>query len=611
MTWLDQLDKLAKSESLLSSVGGTSESPYRQQKAEAFSALFALGEPLTPVLITGAVANDTLRYDGAKWVNSHFLQNSDAAVMVGAAPPASGIIRLDGALAISGVTGLAAGYGATFALAGGGGSPNSGRLFIGDGTGWQFNFSRRVGSVTTDLFRFKDSGELDVLTGPAVIGTDPGGSQLLRVGGAGRFSGNVTIAKTSPVYVADDTGAASDPLTLAYISFQRAGVEKGWMGFGDGASSLMRIRNTIGELHFSTSGGEWFIGTTGQLTPVSDNSEAIGDSTHRIQQVYTRIINLFDDVTNGNPYINFTWKNSVGTGRQGYLEATQDSVRLYSGSLGGQIEVWNFATGVVINYGARDFYNASGVTLLMSLTNGGALSVTGGGQGSFFYAIGFTRSAGNAAFPDVFGDGTNALVIAGKNDGTGIIKLGTIGSNLLFTDNTFDIGAAGANRPKDIYIAGNLTAGGTVTATDVKLRLSNVTAVGTGAATIETDLMTHVLPTLANGDTIEVICSGSVTGVANTKQIRLYISGNVVTLNLAAGTTGAWFFRASVVKDGVTSHYVILQSPATLAATAIETTILHAGGGDLSTATVKVTGLTVNAADEVTQERMTIVIQKA
>jgi hypothetical protein len=40
---------------------------------------------------------------------------------------------------------------------------------------------------------------------------------------------------------------------------------------------------------------------------------------------------------------------------------------------------------------------------------------------------------------------------------------GTITSNLIFTDNTYDIGASGATRPRNLYLAGTATIGSTVT----------------------------------------------------------------------------------------------------------------------------------------------------
>lgn len=421
--------------------------------------------------------------------------------------------------------------------------------------------------------------------GPLVIGADPGGSELLRVGSGGRFSGNVTIAKTSPVYAANDTGAASDPLTLAYLSFQRAGTERGWVGFGEGSSGRMRLKNSIGDLYLSALGGTWLIDSAGHLIPEVNNSSNIGDATHRVANLYAKQLQLIDDVTGGNPYIAWTWKNAGGTARSGYLEATNDSMRFYSNNLGGGNPV-----------------------LTMDWTTGKLTA--NAGTGADFYAAGFRRSAGNAAFPDLYGDGTNALVLAGKNDGTGIIKLGTLGANLLFTDNTFDIGAAGANRPRDLYLAGNLTAGGTVTATDVKLRFSTTTSVGTGAATAETDLMTHTLPTLANGDKVDVFAEGLVTGVASTKTVRIKVGGTTLgTITCAAGTAGDYFFHLQLVKDGATLRYTATTSPDTLGTTPV---MFGANAGvDLSGAIVKTTGQTPNAADEVTTEAMTIVITKA
>ncbi len=61
------------------------------------------------------------------------------------------------------------------------------RFFVGDGTGYKFIFSQRVGGVTTDLATVFDTGAL-------VLGTDPGGTQLLRVGGSGVFSGLLTAS---------------------------------------------------------------------------------------------------------------------------------------------------------------------------------------------------------------------------------------------------------------------------------------------------------------------------------------------------------------------------------------------------------------------------------
>jgi hypothetical protein len=47
-------------------------------------------------------------------------------------------------------------------LCGGPGSPAGGTMYVGDGTGWQFNMVKRTASTNTTLFQFKDSGQLQI-----------------------------------------------------------------------------------------------------------------------------------------------------------------------------------------------------------------------------------------------------------------------------------------------------------------------------------------------------------------------------------------------------------------------------------------------------------------
>jgi hypothetical protein len=68
----------------------------------------------------------------------------------------------------SGNTSIPATAGTYTYLASGYSSPDSGRLFFGDGTGWKFHFSKRVSSTTTDLVTFKDDGNVGIgTTSPA------------------------------------------------------------------------------------------------------------------------------------------------------------------------------------------------------------------------------------------------------------------------------------------------------------------------------------------------------------------------------------------------------------------------------------------------------------
>jgi hypothetical protein len=57
----------------------------------------------------------------------------------------------------------------------------------------------------------------------------------------------------------------------------------------------------------------------------------------------------------------------------------------------------------------------------------------------------------------------NGAVTLGDASADNITVTGTITSSLLFTDATYDIGASGANRPRDLFLSRNLTVGGTLT----------------------------------------------------------------------------------------------------------------------------------------------------
>jgi len=93
-------------------------------------------------------------------------------------------------------------------------------------------------------------------------------------------------------------------------------------------------------------------------------------------------------------------------------------------------------------------------------------------------------------------DGTT-LSLAGINN-TGNTTLGdasadslvinaTIGSNLIFTDNTYDIGASGATRPRNLYLSNNLVVGGAQTLTGALTVDSTTDSTSTTTGSIQTD----------------------------------------------------------------------------------------------------------------------------
>lgn len=137
--------------------------------------------------------------------------------------------------------------------------------------------------------------------------------------------------------------------------------------------------------------------------------------------------------------------------------------------------------------------------------------------------------------------------------------------------------------------------------------LPQTTAVGTGAATAETDLQTHTIDshTFREGS-LNIAASGSVTGTANTKTVRLYWGSTVVaTISWAAGDTGDWSIECLVTATGVTDQTI---SGITIdkAGTVTGLSNVDASENSNNPITVKTTGQTTNSADEVTSEVLTV-----
>lgn len=133
-------------------------------------------------------------------------------------------------------------------LTGGFASPNSGRLFIGDGTGWNFNISKRLTSTTTDLFTFNDTGNFGIgiiptagfhlasgktaLLADSTASTSTTTGALVVTGGAG-FGGNITLdgASGKTIRYANPTANAAVAVTLGSVgpTGSTAGNPQGWL----------------------------------------------------------------------------------------------------------------------------------------------------------------------------------------------------------------------------------------------------------------------------------------------------------------------------------------------------------------------------------------------
>jgi hypothetical protein len=132
-------------------------------------------------------------------------------------------LEVVGAIRSSGNAGLPNDVTNNAVLAGGFTSPDIGRLYIGNGTGWKFNFSRRVSSVDTDLVTIVDSGfvgigesnpsdKLDVKDGNISIN-----DSSLAVQGIGRgikFENGTSVSSSINLY----RGSATNNVGLSFVN---------------------------------------------------------------------------------------------------------------------------------------------------------------------------------------------------------------------------------------------------------------------------------------------------------------------------------------------------------------------------------------------------------
>jgi hypothetical protein len=97
----------------------------------------------------------------------------------------------------------------------------------------------------------------------------------------GTLTGNLTVSTTSPIFVIDDSNATTPTNQSGYISFQRQGVEKAWIGYGSTSNDDFTIRNTEGLV--SISGGAEVTG--GAFSVINSEASFVNNSTGH-QYVY-------------------------------------------------------------------------------------------------------------------------------------------------------------------------------------------------------------------------------------------------------------------------------------------------------------------------------------
>jgi hypothetical protein len=253
---------------------------------------------------------------------------------------------------------------------------------------------------------------------------------------------------------------------------------------------------------------------------------------------YTSDANLTITITNSNAaqaaralVLNVTSAfGSLTATRELIVPTIQKQYIVQNNTTGGQsITVKTSAgTGITVPTGRKAHLYVDGTNVIQMFDfvdiNGGAIDGT---------AIGAT-SASTGAFTSLTASGAttlNGAVALGDASGDLITVPGTVNSNLLFTDATYDIGASGATRPRDMFLSRNLTVGGTLTlAGGVNLN-GNVT-VGDSSADTLTINSTITSNLIFTDNTYDIGASGA------TRPRNLFLAGNA-TIGGAQTLTGA------------------------------------------------------------------------
>ena len=159
----------------------------------------------------------------------------------------------------------------------------------------------------------------------------------------------------------------------------------------------------------------------------------------------------------------------------------------------------------------RNLFLAGAATIGGNLSVGGTLTLTGGVN-------------------------LNGNVTVGDSAADTLTINSTVTSNLIFTDNTYDIGASGATRPRNLFIAGNITAGGSQTLTGALTVDSTTDSSSTTTGSIQTDGGLGVAKALYVGTTANIagavtLSGGTANGVGYLNASKVLTTGGTLLFN--------------------------------------------------------------------------------
>ena len=134
-------------------------------------------------------------------------------------------LEVAGTIIVTGNSDMPASAGTNVRITGGYASPDIGRIFVGDGSGWKLHFSSRTASTNTDRVTFTDAGRVGI--GATTPGVRLDVSETLAVATSSTFS--AAAIRMNPVYTATGTITVKH----RYLHFTQPTISGGTTTFTD------------------------------------------------------------------------------------------------------------------------------------------------------------------------------------------------------------------------------------------------------------------------------------------------------------------------------------------------------------------------------------------
>ena len=315
----------------------------------------------------------------------------------------------------------------------------------------KFNISK-IGSLTA-------AGSISAYSSGLWSVSDSGGIFL----GA---SSDVVLKRDAANTLALRNGANAQTFNIYNTYTDASNYERGFIGFssnafyiqtqaaGTGTASDLYIRSASNSLYFGTGGAQNWQISSGNLLASTDNTVDIGSSgTYRPRNVYVAgSVYATDLLANTNGGV-------IAIGSVGDVKMYRDAANmlaLRNGASAQQFNVYKTYTDA-LNYERASFY----------------------WSGNLFYISTVAAGTGTARSLVLTSAGTTYIGSGGGNQWFVNSSTGHWVANI---DNTYDIGASGANRARNAYLAGKIVTGST-TLHETSVALTNGAAAATGTLT--------------------------------------------------------------------------------------------------------------------------------